>query len=113
MLMPEPYHGQHDKFLNNYHQTGEKKVIGIGREVSGKRKDGSIFPIFLSVSEVFLPEGRKVFAGVMRDVSDLTDAREKANQYTQQLERVVEERTQEIRGVVRALELTNQSLENQ
>jgi PAS domain S-box-containing protein len=113
MLMPEPYHGQHDKYLNNYHQTGEKKVIGIGREVSGKRKDGSIFPIFLSVSEVFLPEGRKVFAGVMRDISDLAEARVKANRYTQQLERVVEERTQEIRGVVRALELTNQSLENQ
>ena len=113
LLMPEPYHGKHDEYIDHYHKTGEKKIIGIGREVSGKRKDGSVFPIFLSVSEVFLPEGRKVFAGVMRDISDLKDARDKANRYTQQLERVVEERTQEIRGVVRALELTNQSLENQ
>lgn len=113
MLMPEPYRSQHDGYMKHHRDTGERKIIGIGREVSGKRKDGSVFPVFLSVSEVFLPDGRRVFAGVMRDITDLKEAQEKAKQYTLELERMVEERTHEIRGVVRALELTNRSLENQ
>ena len=68
MLMPEPYHSQHDRYLSHHRETGERKIIGIGREVTGLRKDGSVFPMDLSVSEVLLP-GRRLFTGFVRDIS--------------------------------------------
>ncbi len=70
MLMPEPYHAGHDGYIHNYKTTGEKRIIGKGREVKGKRKDGTVFPFFLSISEVNISD-RRVFAGVIHDVSEL------------------------------------------
>jgi len=52
MLMPRNYSEKHDGYLQHYHTTGEKKIIGIGREVEGKRKNDTIFPCYLSISEV-------------------------------------------------------------
>ena len=69
MLMPAPYREQHDGYLANYRQTGHRKIIGIGREAVGQRKDGSTFPLDLSVGEVKLPTGR-IFTGIIRDPSD-------------------------------------------
>jgi two-component system CheB/CheR fusion protein len=68
VLMPPPYNDQHDGYLERYRQTGEKHIIGIGREVQGRRKDGSLFPVDLAVSEMSGP-GRRLFTGILRDLS--------------------------------------------
>ena len=69
ILMPEPYAGKHDTYIANYRRTGRKKIIGIGREVVGLRKDGSIFPMDLSVGEAH--DGDKsIFVGIIRDITE-------------------------------------------
>ena len=68
MLMPEPHHSAHDGYLSRYDRTREKRIIGIGREVEGRRKDGSVFPMDLAVGEAVLPEGR-IFTGFIRDLT--------------------------------------------
>lgn len=69
MLMPEPFRSEHDAYVRRYLETGQPRIIGIGREVVGRRKDGSTFPVDLAVSE-FVLEGRLMFAGLLHDVTD-------------------------------------------
>lgn len=68
VLMASPHREQHDQYLANYRDTGVRKIIGIGREALGVRKDGSQFPLEIAVSEMRLGEDRK-FTGVVRDIS--------------------------------------------
>lgn len=68
MLMPSPYREQHDFFLKRYRQTKNAKIIGIGREVEGRRKNGTTFPMDLSVGET-TQGGRQLFVGILRDTT--------------------------------------------
>ena len=68
MLMPEPYRGEHDGYLDRYQRTGEKRIIGLGREVTGRRRDGSTFPMDLSVGEAN-QRGERFFVGIIRDIT--------------------------------------------
>jgi two-component system, LuxR family, sensor kinase FixL len=76
MLMPTPYREAHDGYLAHYRSTGQKKIIGIGREAIGQRKDGSVFPLDLSVGEVNLASGR-IFTGIIRDLTERKQLEEK------------------------------------
>lgn len=84
MLMPQPYRDKHDGYVHNYLSTGVKKIIGIGREAVGQRKDGAIFPIDLSVGEVLLQDGRRVFTGIIRDLTERKELEEKILQISEE-----------------------------
>ncbi|RFC36259.1 MAG: PAS domain S-box-containing protein [Candidatus Nitrotoga sp. LAW] len=85
MLMPEPDYSQHDGHLDRYRATGEAHIIGSGREVTGQRKDGSIFPLELAVNEMWLG-GRRHFTGVLRDIT----ARKQADELLQNAKEAAE-----------------------
>ncbi|MEY9358314.1 PAS domain S-box-containing protein [Bradyrhizobium yuanmingense] len=70
LLMPPPYRDAHDEYLQNYHVTGKRKIIGIGREVLGQRKDGSTFPMHLSVGETRQASGESIFVGIVHDLTE-------------------------------------------
>jgi PAS domain S-box-containing protein len=69
MLMPSPYHEEHDTYLARYLATGRAKIIGVGREVQGRRKDGTTFPLHLSVGEMTI-QGERRFTGIVHDLTD-------------------------------------------
>ena len=69
LLMPEPFKSEHDGYLDNYLQTGNARIIGIGREVQGKRQSGSIFPIGLSVGEI-PTDNQPKFVGIIQDITE-------------------------------------------
>lgn len=76
VLMPEPYAAAHQGYIERYLRTGEARIIGIGREVSARRKDGTVFPVELSVGET-ADEGVSRFVGIVRDISKLRDAEQR------------------------------------
>lgn len=72
ILMPHPDRGHHDDYIANYQKTGTAKIIGIGRQVSGRRKNGEIFPMYLSVGENNIA-GETGYVGIIRDVTTETE----------------------------------------
>ena len=84
MLMPAPYQEQHDDYLRNYLSSGQPRIIGIGREVVGRRRDGSTFPMELAVSE-FRIGALRYFTGIVRDITE-----------RKELERELRERLKEL-----------------
>ena len=95
MLMPSPYRQEHDSYLARYLQTGEPHIIGIGREVRARRRDGTTFPISLAVSEVHLA-GRRIFTGIVHDLTARVQAEEALRRSRDELEVRVQERTAEL-----------------
>lgn len=96
VLMPAPFFENHDEYLDNYHRTGHAKIIGIGREVTGKRKDGSIFPMHLAVNR-FLVGEQVFFAGIVRDITDLKETQKELARANLELQKRVEDQTSELR----------------
>jgi PAS domain S-box-containing protein len=103
VLMPEPDKSAHDGYLLRYQSTGEKRIIGIGREVLGLKKDGSTFPFRLAVSEVEY-ENRKIYTGFIHDLSREKDAEKSLKEYTEVLEERIKERTAILQTLVNELE---------
>jgi two-component system sensor kinase FixL len=116
VLMPPPDRDQHDEYLNRYQRTGEPHIIGIGREVTGLRKDGTTFPFRLAVSEVQY-SGRKIYNGFIHDISREKEAETRLKEYAIHLEELVEERTislkQSLQALLLAKEEVSQSLEKE
>ncbi|HZV67854.1 MAG TPA: ATP-binding protein, partial [Telluria sp.] len=92
MLMPSPHRESHDGYLAHYLQTGERKIIGKGREVEGLRKDGTVFPMDLTVAEMRLGK-RRMFTGMVRDITERKQAEEKNLRLLQEITSANEELT--------------------
>ena len=110
-LMQEPHHSNHDGYIKRYQTTKKPRIIGIGREVMGRKKSGSIFPFRLAVSEVILND-KVIFTGIIHDLTEVNTAKENLRQLNQELEQRVEERTAQLSSVVQKLEGTNSKLKS-
>lgn len=91
ILIPEPHHGEHDGHIRRYLETGQATVIGTVRELAGRRKDGSVFPLELSLGEIRIG-GRRLFTGLLRDITERKKAEEALRESEQQLRALLEDR---------------------
>jgi PAS domain S-box-containing protein len=89
ILMPSPYHEEHDRYLWRYQQSGQARIIGIGREVTGLRRDGTMFPLHLSVGEMTVGSERK-FTGIVHDLSERVRLEERLRASEEQWRAVIE-----------------------
>jgi len=104
VLMPEPHHSGHDQYLANYRKTLKTKILGRTREFEAVRRDGTRFPIELSVSRADVPgQALPVFVGIIKDVSERKAAERELEHHRRQLDAMVRERT-------RALERSHEQL---
>ncbi len=109
MLMPEQYAKRHDGYLQKYLAGGDAKVIGVGREVVGKRADGSEFPMELAVSEMVV-DGMRMFTGIVRDITERKAAEKKLQEANEQLESKVIKRTAKLESTIDQLRQTQDHL---
>src|SRR5215470_13239843 len=93
--MPSPYREEHDSYILNYLRSGQARIIGIGREVTGQRKDGSVFPMDLAVSEVRLAD-RRLFTGFVRDITE----RKRSEAKLAELAQTLVEKNKELETIV-------------
>lgn len=98
ILMPSPYQEEHDDYLKSYIDTGQKKIIGIGREVEGLNKNGRIFPVDLSICEITL-NGEKFFSGFVRDISDRKFAEEELQKVSKKLQLILDHAGEGVYGL--------------
>jgi len=89
LLTPAPYQAEHDGYLLNYRTTGQRKIIGVGREVTGLRKDGTTFPMDLSVGESE-EDGAPIFVGIIRDLTERKRAESALNEQSARLQALIE-----------------------
>jgi two-component system sensor kinase FixL len=90
MLMPAPYRDEHDGYLSHYRTTGERRIIGSGRNVEGRRADGSTFPMYLSVGEITPDGGDQLFVGIIRDRTEQHAYEEALREQTERLRSIIE-----------------------
>ena len=112
MLMPEPYKSEHDGYLHRYQTTKKPHIIGIGREVTGQKKNGQTFPFRLAVSEVVLND-RVIYTGIIHDLTEVKEAELEIRSLNKKLEKKVTTRTIELEKTVNQLLSTNTSLQKE
>jgi two-component system sensor kinase FixL len=111
LLMPEPDSSRHDAYMEHYHQTGERRIMGIGREVKGRRKDGSEFPFSLGVSELRLRD-KVMYVGIIHDLTTINEARRQLTDYAGELKKANENLEQEVRKRTAQLGASNDLLKH-
>ena len=116
LLMPEPYRSDHDRYIQRYLETGDARIIGMGREVVAQRADGSTFPIALAVSEATVSEATmsasgRLFTGILHDLTERRAVEERLQQANELLEQRVRERTVELETSLGELARSNRDLE--
>lgn len=112
MLMGIEHSTQHDQYISRFINTRKAKIIGIGREVLGKKKNGDLFPFRLAVSEVILND-KILFTGIIHDLTDVNAAREELVAINKELDAKVVERTYEVEKVVNQLLSINKLLKEE
>ncbi|MGH1487869.1 MAG: sensor histidine kinase [Acidimicrobiales bacterium] len=110
MLMAEPYRSEHDGYLQRYRETGERRIIGIGREVEAQKAGGEVFPIALAVSEIRLGD-RSWFTGIIHDLTHRRQAEDELVRAKEELEERVVQRTAELEASMAELARSNRDLE--
>lgn len=112
VLTPEPHYSQHDQYIKNHIQTGINKIIGIGREVVGVKKNGTQFPVRLAVSK-FIVEEEIYFTGVIHDLTAQKEVEQKLIYVNKNLENLVDSRTGQLRESINQLSSNNLALETE
>jgi two-component system, LuxR family, sensor kinase FixL len=95
ILMPESYRDQHHSYLDSYVRTGDREAIGIGRELTGERRDGTYFDMELAVSELHL-SNQRMFTGVVRDITERKRIESERAEHAQELVVALDKRTREV-----------------